>query len=159
MRVCACVFGLRGRKGATTIPPLSPNLDTRDRPRRRNPLHQCRNRYALSDPVPDGVLPALAERETVVVVRRVVGERPACEHNVLPIYYRAKVAADEGLHRAAGKRESDFFGLNLRPGELTGEPAGRVELGRTKSSRGEVARESVARVAALLLQSPGAKSA
>lgn len=74
-------------------------------------------------------------------------------NKILPTYYQAKIAADEALHTAAKKRGPGFAGINLRPGSLTDEPAGKVELGKTKSSRGDASRESVAQVAALLLQS------
>jgi hypothetical protein len=79
-------------------------------------------------------------------------------NKVLPTYYQAKVAADEALHKAAKKRGSDFAGINLRPGNLTTEPAGKVELGKTKSAQGQVSRESVAHVAALLLETEGVKT-
>ncbi|OIW28142.1 NAD dependent epimerase/dehydratase, partial [Coniochaeta ligniaria NRRL 30616] len=78
--------------------------------------------------------------------------------NALPTYYQAKIAADEALHKAAKKRGSDFAAINLRPGTLTTEPAGKVELGKTKSSMGNASRESVAQVAALLLQTEGVKT-
>lgn len=77
---------------------------------------------------------------------------------VLPTYYEAKIAADEALHKAAKNRGSDFAGINLRPGGLTTEPAGKVELGKTKSSKGSASRESVAQVAALLLDTEGVKT-
>lgn len=79
-------------------------------------------------------------------------------NNILPTYYQAKIAADEALHKAAKKRGSDFAGINLRPGTLTAGPAGKVELGKTEKSVGNVSRESVAQVAALLLQSEGVKT-
>jgi hypothetical protein len=56
------------------------------------------------------------------------------------------------------ERGSGFVGINLRPGTLTLEPAGRVELGKTGHSRGTISRESVARVADLLLASEGVKN-
>jgi nucleoside-diphosphate-sugar epimerase len=77
---------------------------------------------------------------------------------VLPTYYEAKIAADEALHTAAKKRGAGFAGINLRPGALTDGPAGKVELGRTKGSRGDTSRESVAQVAALLLEAEGVKT-
>jgi hypothetical protein len=77
---------------------------------------------------------------------------------VLPHYYAAKLAADEVLY-AVSRERSGFVGINLRPGSLTLEPAGKVELGKTKHSRGDVSRESVAKVADLLLASEGVKSA
>lgn len=79
-------------------------------------------------------------------------------NNVLASYYQAKIAADEELYKASKKRP-DFIGINLRPGTLTAEPAGKVELGKTKLSQGNVSRESVAQVAALLLESEGVKNA
>ena len=78
--------------------------------------------------------------------------------NVLATYYKAKIAADETLHTAAKKRGADFAGINLRPGTLTMEPAGKVELGKTKTARGDSSRESVARVADLLLAAEGVKT-
>ena len=66
---------------------------------------------------------------------------------VLPHYAQAKMAADEYLAAMAHKRGSDFRGIDLRPGALTEEPAGGVELGKTKGSGGKVSREAVAQVA------------
>ncbi|KAL2259231.1 hypothetical protein VTK26DRAFT_7167 [Humicola hyalothermophila] len=77
---------------------------------------------------------------------------------VLPHYYRAKLAADEVLYQVSKARGPGFVGINLRPGTLTLEPAGKVELGRTKRMRGNVSRESVARVADQLLASEGVKN-
>lgn len=77
---------------------------------------------------------------------------------VLPHYYRAKLAADEALYTVSKERGSGFVGINLRPGTLTLEPAGKVELGKTKHSGGNVSRESVARVADMLLASEGVKN-
>lgn len=79
-------------------------------------------------------------------------------NKVLATYYQAKIAADEALHKAAKKRGADFAGINLRPGLLTDEPAGKVELGKTKSAQGDTSRESVAQVAALLLEAEGVKT-
>jgi hypothetical protein len=73
---------------------------------------------------------------------------------ILPDYYRAKLAADEALY-AAAKQRPGFAAINLRPGTLTLDPAGPVELGKTGHSRGNVSRETVARVADLLLASEG----
>ena len=77
--------------------------------------------------------------------------------NILPTYYEAKLAADEALYEASKKR-AGFVGINLRPGTLTDEAAERVELGKTNSSEGKISRESVAKVAALLLESEGIKN-
>ncbi|KAL2144890.1 hypothetical protein VTI28DRAFT_8351 [Corynascus sepedonium] len=78
---------------------------------------------------------------------------------ILPHYYRAKLAADEALYTASKEKgDGSFVGINLRPGTLTLEPAGRVELGKTVQSRGNVSRATVARVADLLLASEGIKN-
>ncbi|KIH88256.1 NAD dependent epimerase/dehydratase family protein [Sporothrix brasiliensis 5110] len=78
---------------------------------------------------------------------------------VLPTYYQAKIAADEALYRAAKRRGTSFAGINLRPGTLSDEPAGSIELGRTKGSNGKVSRASVARAADLLLAHPDTRTA
>lgn len=76
---------------------------------------------------------------------------------ILPAYFAAKVEADEHLAAAARKRNErdggeSFQAINLRPGTLRDEPSsGRVRLGKT-GARGDVSRESVARVAAALLE-------
>ncbi|EOO04372.1 putative nad dependent epimerase dehydratase protein [Phaeoacremonium minimum UCRPA7] len=75
----------------------------------------------------------------------------------LATYYQAKIAADEVLYEE-GRKRKDFAAINLRPGTLTSEPAGRVELGRTANSAGEVSRANVAAVAALLLEADGTKN-
>lgn len=82
----------------------------------------------------------------------------AAEHvntKVLAAYFAAKVEADEHFAAAAKRRnEKDptFQAINLRPGALTDDPSnGKVMLGKTPS-RGSVSRESVARVAAALLE-------
>lgn len=71
----------------------------------------------------------------------------------LPTYYKAKIAADEELYKVSKQRGPEFVGIDLRPGTLTLDPAGKVELGKTKGSKGNVSRESVAKVADLLLAS------
>ena len=51
-------------------------------------------------------------------------------NEILPHYYKAKVAADEHLAALAKKRGSGFQGINLRPGTLSDDPAtGKVWLG------------------------------
>lgn len=87
----------------------------------------------------------------------------AAEHvntKVLPAYFAAKVEADEHLAAAAKKRaetDKEFQAINLRPGALKDEPSnGKVLLGKT-GSRGDVSRESVAKVAAALLNTTGAR--
>lgn len=79
-------------------------------------------------------------------------------NEILPNYYKAKIAADEVLYTESAKRGSDFIGINLRPGTLTEEPAGGVELGKTKTSRGNSSREGVAQTAAKLLEVEGIKN-
>jgi hypothetical protein len=79
-------------------------------------------------------------------------------HKILPNYYIAKLAADEALYQESARRGKDFIGINLRPGTLTMDPAGKVELGKTKTSRGKVSREAVAQVAAALLEAEGVKN-
>lgn len=73
---------------------------------------------------------------------------------VLPAYFASKVEADEHLTASANKRmkggDSKFQMINLRPGTLTDDPAGNVNLGQTPA-RGKVSREAVAQVAAALL--------
>ncbi|KAH7247607.1 uncharacterized protein BKA55DRAFT_572530 [Fusarium redolens] len=66
-------------------------------------------------------------------------------------YCQAKLAADEILLQEASSR-ADFSGISLRLGILSDEPAGPIELGKTKTSRGNVSRESVAEVIVLLLE-------
>ncbi|KAH7237225.1 hypothetical protein B0J15DRAFT_406631 [Fusarium solani] len=56
-------------------------------------------------------------------------------------YCKAKLAADEILLQEASKR-ADFVGISLRPGMLSDEPAGQVELGKTTGSEGNVSRAS-----------------
>ncbi|KAI8722791.1 NAD(P)-bd-dom domain-containing protein [Fusarium sp. LHS14.1] len=65
-------------------------------------------------------------------------------------YCKAKLAADEILLQEASKR-ADFVGISLRPGMLSDEPAGQVELGKTAGSEGDVSRESVAKTIVSLL--------
>lgn len=79
-------------------------------------------------------------------------------NKILPDYYKAKIAADEVLYRESAARGAGFVGINLRPGTLTEDPAGGVELGRTGTSRGKSSREGVARVAAALLEVGGIKN-
>ncbi|PSR88498.1 hypothetical protein BD289DRAFT_452739 [Coniella lustricola] len=79
-------------------------------------------------------------------------------NKILPDYYKAKIAADEVLYQESAKRGSEFVGINLRPGTLTTDPAGGVELGKTKVSRGKSSREAVAQVAAKLLEVEGIKN-
>ncbi|KAK5010489.1 hypothetical protein LTR16_002376 [Cryomyces antarcticus] len=70
-------------------------------------------------------------------------------------YFEAKVDADEYLAAMAHKREQSgdktFQAICLRPGGLTDEPAGKVQLGKTVGG-GKVSRASVAEVAAALTE-------
>jgi nucleoside-diphosphate-sugar epimerase len=75
---------------------------------------------------------------------------------VMPAYYKAKLAADE-LLTVLGERKNGFQYIILRPGGLTdGEATGRVSLGKTKGW-GLVRRADVADVAARLLEVQGAR--
>ncbi|KAG5990326.1 hypothetical protein E4U43_004309, partial [Claviceps pusilla] len=76
-------------------------------------------------------------------------------HGSLATYYQAKIAADEVLYEVSAK-SATLVGINLRPGVLTEEPAGRVELGKTKHVRGKTSRATVAAAAAALLAAEGA---
>ena len=74
---------------------------------------------------------------------------------IMPDYYKAKLAADEVLTvLGEQRREKDpkFQYVILRPGQLTdGEETGKVSLGKT-DARGSVTRADVASVAAELLE-------
>ncbi|QKD55214.2 uncharacterized protein FOBCDRAFT_202357 [Fusarium oxysporum Fo47] len=72
-------------------------------------------------------------------------------------YCRAKLAADEVLLQNSSL-QSDFSGISLRPGMLSDEPAGQVELGKTKTSRGNVSRASVADTIVSLLENQNVES-
>ncbi|EAW18604.1 uncharacterized protein NFIA_085580 [Aspergillus fischeri NRRL 181] len=76
-------------------------------------------------------------------------------NNVLPVYAKAKLEADEYMTALAARRKQSggpkLQAICLRPGTLTDEPAtGRVALGKTRGV-GNVTREDVARVADQLL--------
>jgi hypothetical protein len=77
-------------------------------------------------------------------------------NEILPDYYKAKVAADEVLtilsNDRLAKEEREgvptnerFCGISLRPGTLTMEPAGNVKLGRIGAGE-KVSRATVAEV-------------
>lgn len=72
---------------------------------------------------------------------------------ILPDYAKAKIAADEYLAAMSRKRGGEFRGICLRPGTLTDERAGNVELGKTGGSGGKVSRETVAQAAVEVLDS------
>ncbi|OJJ46647.1 hypothetical protein ASPZODRAFT_97019 [Penicilliopsis zonata CBS 506.65] len=73
---------------------------------------------------------------------------------VLPVYYRAKLEADEYMTALARKKQAtsgSFQSILLRPGLLADGPATReVQLGKTRAE-GSVTREDVAIVADKLL--------
>ncbi|KAK0751317.1 hypothetical protein B0T18DRAFT_288818, partial [Schizothecium vesticola] len=75
-------------------------------------------------------------------------------NRALETYYQAKVEADEALYKAGMEREG-WTAICLRPGTLTAEKAGNVELGKTRGSQGAVSRASVARVMDELLAREG----
>jgi hypothetical protein len=77
---------------------------------------------------------------------------------VMPHYFKAKLAADEVLTVLGSERRAKdgFQYISLRPGGLTDEKeTGKVSLGKT-SARGFVTRADVAEVAAQLLEVEGA---
>jgi hypothetical protein len=69
-------------------------------------------------------------------------------------YCEAKLQADQVLVQEATKR-SDFAAISLRPGMLTDASSGGVELGKTKSARGNISRASVAETVSALLENEG----
>lgn len=88
-------------------------------------------------------------------------------NEILPTYFKAKVAADEVLTVLAKERfdeearngvpEKDrFCGISLRPGTLTLEKAGRVMMGRI-TCQGKVSRASVAEAVVAVLDTEGAR--
>ena len=80
---------------------------------------------------------------------------------VMPAYYKAKLAADEvltvlGEERVKKDGKNKFSYIILRPGALTDDKeTGLVSMGKT-SARGRVTRTDVADVAARLLETEGA---
>jgi len=72
-------------------------------------------------------------------------------------YYKAKLPADETLYNVSRKSRT-LVGIDLRPGALTTDPAGKVTLGKTPRAVGSVSRESVAKVADALLAAEGVKN-
>lgn len=88
-------------------------------------------------------------------------------NEVLPTYYKAKVAADEVLTVLAKERyeeetkkgmaEKDkFHGISLRPGTLSSEKAGGVLMGKI-TCQGQVSRATVAETLAAVLETEGAR--
>ncbi|CZR54707.1 uncharacterized protein PAC_04591 [Phialocephala subalpina] len=73
---------------------------------------------------------------------------------IMPAYYKAKLAADDVLAVEGAKRDG-FGWISLRPGMLTDDAeSGKIDLGKTKA-RGGVTRADVAEVGARLLERDG----
>jgi hypothetical protein len=88
-------------------------------------------------------------------------------NEILPTYYKAKVAADEVLTVLAKERFDEeakngvaeagkFCGISLRPGTLTDEKAGGVKIGKIES-RGNSSRATVAEAIVAVLNTEGAR--
>jgi len=88
-------------------------------------------------------------------------------NEILPTYYKAKLAADEVLTVLAKERLDEetnqgvpanerFCGISFRPGTLTDEEAGGVTLGKV-GSRGNSSRASVAETIAAVLETDGVR--
>ncbi|KAJ4368158.1 hypothetical protein N0V83_006514 [Neocucurbitaria cava] len=88
-------------------------------------------------------------------------------NEVLPTYYKAKVAADEVLTVYAKERNDEeakssvpvqdrFCGISLRPGTLTDEKAGGVTVGKIGAG-GKTSRATVAEAIVAALGTEGAK--
>jgi len=88
-------------------------------------------------------------------------------NEVLPTYYKAKVAADEVLTILATERYDEeakngvpikerFSGISLRPGTLTDEPAGGAKVGKIGCG-GKTSRATVAESIVASLETEGAK--
>ncbi|KAF2009998.1 NAD(P)-binding protein [Aaosphaeria arxii CBS 175.79] len=88
-------------------------------------------------------------------------------NEILPHYFKAKVAADEVLtvlsnERVKKEEESGvpaaerFAGISLRPGTLTDEAAGGIKAGRI-GSEGKISREAVAQAVVAALEVEGTK--
>ncbi|KAF2268802.1 hypothetical protein CC78DRAFT_454790 [Lojkania enalia] len=86
---------------------------------------------------------------------------------ILPTYYKAKVAADEVLTVLAKERfdeeakkgvpENDrFCGISLRPGTLSDEKAMKVQIGKI-GSQGKISRATVAEAIVAVLETEGAR--
>ncbi|KAH9881909.1 hypothetical protein J1614_001080 [Plenodomus biglobosus] len=88
-------------------------------------------------------------------------------NEILPTYYKAKVAADEVLTVLAKQRLDNeqkdgvseaerFCGISLRPGTLTDEPAGGVLVGKIGVG-GKTSRATVAESVVAVLETQGAR--
>jgi len=84
---------------------------------------------------------------------------------ILPNYFKAKVAADEVLTILSQDRvaqeekdgvpaEQRFCGISLRPGTLTEEPAGKVKMGKIGAG-GKTSRATVAKSVVGVLETDG----
>lgn len=73
-------------------------------------------------------------------------------------YYQAKIVADEVLYESGVAAGPSFAAVSLRPGTLTEDAAGPIELGRTKGAKGSSSRATVAEVLAALLEVQGLKT-
>lgn len=80
-------------------------------------------------------------------------------NGVLANYYKAKIAADEALYEAS-RKSSSLVGIDLRPGTLSDEPAGKISFGKTSTVglNSKVSREAVAQTADVLLATDGLKN-
>lgn len=88
-------------------------------------------------------------------------------HEILPTYFQAKVAADEVLTVFSTERYDDeakksvpvgerFCGISLRPGGLTEEKAGGVKVGKIGTG-GKTSRATVAETIVAVLEVEGAR--
>lgn len=88
-------------------------------------------------------------------------------NDILPTYYKAKLAADEVLTVLAKERYDDevnksvpvnerFSGISLRPGTLTDEKAGGVSIGKIGVG-GKTSRATTAEAIVAALETDGAK--
>ena len=88
-------------------------------------------------------------------------------NEVLPTYYKAKIAADEVLTIFSKERNDQeaknsvpvkqrFSGISLRPGTLTDEKAGGVKVGKIGVG-GKTSRATVAEAIVAALETEGAK--
>ncbi|KAF2829196.1 hypothetical protein CC86DRAFT_368252 [Ophiobolus disseminans] len=88
-------------------------------------------------------------------------------NEVLPTYYKAKIAADEVLTTLANERYAEeekkgvpfnerFVGISLRPGTLTDEKSGGVKIGKVGVG-GTTSRATTAEAIVAALETEGAK--
>ncbi|KAI4945041.1 hypothetical protein J4E91_008386 [Alternaria rosae] len=86
---------------------------------------------------------------------------------ILPNYFKAKVAADEVLtilsqdrvtqeEKDGAPADQRFCGISLRPGTLTEEPAGKVKMGKIGAS-GKTSRATVAESVVGVLEADGVR--